>query len=87
MSAPPSRRRLLRIGEVARRFRVTPQLVRHYCILGLVRETSRSPAGYRLFDDRAVECIDLIRRLNRSGYSLGAIKETFLRGRTANAGG
>jgi DNA-binding transcriptional MerR regulator len=87
MNAAPSRRRLLRIGEVARRFRVTPQLVRHYCTLGLVRETSRSPAGYRLFDERAVQSIELIRRLNRSGYSLASIKETFLRGRTANPRG
>lgn len=73
--------RLYRIGEVARKFQVTPQMVRHYCALGLIREAKRTPAGYRLFDEEAVRAIALIRRINRSGYSLQAIRETYFRNR------
>ena len=34
------------------------------------------------FDDKAVERIQLIKRLNETGYPLRAIRELFMEGRT-----
>jgi DNA-binding transcriptional MerR regulator len=50
-------------------------------MVGLVRPTRVTPTGRRLFDDKSVELIRLIKRLNESGYPLREIRELFLRGR------
>jgi DNA-binding transcriptional MerR regulator len=47
-------------------------------MLGLVKPAAKSPAGQRLFDKEAIDRIKLIRKLNRSGYTLRDIREIFL---------
>ena len=71
---------LYRIGDLARLAGVSRQVVSTYCMYGLLAEADRTPGGQRLFDDSAVRRIALIRNLNRH-YTLGAIRETFLRDR------
>ncbi len=69
---------LLRISEVAKFAGVTRQTVQYYLMLGLIRETSRSVGGHRLFNSEVVRRIRLIHKLNASGYTLSEIRETFL---------
>lgn len=69
----------LRIGDLAREVGLTNQMVHFYCSMGLLREARKTRSGYRLFGPEAVRRIRLIRELNRHGYSLREIKQTFRR--------
>lgn len=71
--------RVYRLGELARAAGVTTQTVQYYAMLGLVEEAGRTPGGQRLFDAEAVKRVKLIHKLNKSGYTLGDIRETFLK--------
>lgn len=51
-------------------------------MVGLIEPTEVTTSGRRLFDNRSVERIRLIKKLNKSGYPLRAIRELFLEGRT-----
>jgi len=51
-------------------------------MLGLLKPTEVTATGRRLFDEKAVERIKLIKKLNQSGYTLRAIRELFMQGRT-----
>jgi len=51
-------------------------------MVGLLEPTEISPSGRRLFDEKIIERIKLIKKLNDSGYPLRAIRELFLEGRT-----
>jgi DNA-binding transcriptional MerR regulator len=64
----------LRIGEVARLLGVTTKTVRHYHKLGLLREPTRTAAGYRLYDAGALLRLHQIRRLQALGLSLQQIR-------------
>ena len=73
--------RLMSIGQAARQAGVSIQSLQYYIMVGLIKPTSVSKTKRRLFDARAVERIKLIKRLNKSGYPLRAIRELFLEGR------
>ena len=69
---------LLRIGATAEKAGISRQMLQYYVMLGLVKPAGKSPAGQRLFDKESINRIKLIRRLNRSGYTLRDIREIFL---------
>jgi DNA-binding transcriptional MerR regulator len=48
----------------------------------LLEPTEVTATGRRLFDQKAIERIRLIKKLNDSGYPLRAIRELFMEGRT-----
>jgi DNA-binding transcriptional MerR regulator len=73
---------LLSTGKAAEKAGISVQSLQYYLMLGLVKPTAITPTGRRLFDEKAVERIRLIRRLNDSGYPLRAIRELFLEGRS-----
>jgi len=50
-------------------------------MVGLLEPAEISQTGRRLFDNKNVARIKLIKRLNDSGYPLRAIRELFLEGR------
>ena len=50
-------------------------------MVGLLKPAKVTVTGRRLFDQKAVQRIRLIKRLNESGYTLRAIRELFLDGR------
>ena len=75
-----SRKSLMRISAAAVAAGVSKQTVEYYILIGLVRPIRRGGRG-RFFDDALVARIRLIRRLNESGYTLRAIRETYLRDR------
>ncbi|UCG59699.1 MAG: MerR family transcriptional regulator [Phycisphaerales bacterium] len=72
---------LVQIGTAAKKAGVSRQSLQYYLMVGLLKPTELTPTGRRMFDEKAVERIRLIKRLNESGYPLRAIRELFLEGR------
>jgi DNA-binding transcriptional MerR regulator len=70
------------IGVSAKKAGISRQSLQYYIMVGLVEPTKVSQSGRRLFDEKAIERIKLIKKLNESGYPLRAIRELFLEGRT-----
>ena len=69
---------LMRISAAARAAGVSAQTIEYYIMLGLVFPIRLSQRQGRFFDAGLVRRIRLIRRLNHSGYTLRAIRETYL---------
>jgi len=78
--------RLMQIGQAAKQAGISRQTLQYYLMLGLIEPTEVTPTERRLFDEKAVERIKLIKRLNQSGYPLRAIRELFLEGRSGLKG-
>jgi len=74
--------KLIPIGPAAKKAGVSRQSLQYYIMIGLLEPTQVTPTGRRLFDAKAIERIQLIKRLNSSGYPLRAIRELFMEGRT-----
>ena len=68
-------RERLRIGEVARLVGVTTKTVRHYEKVGLLQQTDRSDAGYRLYTADDLLRVHRIKQLRSLGLPLQRIKE------------
>ncbi len=68
----------MRISDAARAADVTNQTVEYYIMLGMIRPLRRPDNRGRFFDRALVKRIRLIRKLNQSGYTLRAIRETYL---------
>ena len=75
--------KLTPIGTAAKKAGISRQSLQYYLMVGLLEPTEITPTGRRLFDQKAIEQIKLIKKLNDSGYPLRAIRELFLEGRTA----
>ena len=75
--------RLMKIGELARKSGVSRQMVSTWCMYGLIREAARTPKGHRLFDEKALRRVQLIRDMlkQKDGYTLREIREIFIRDR------
>lgn len=80
MSEPSDKPKFMKISQAAQAAGVSRQTVEYYILVGLIRPL-RSDTGRRQFDTRLVRRIKLIRRLNRSGYTLRSIRETYLQGK------
>ncbi|TDC55410.1 MerR family transcriptional regulator [Actinomadura sp. KC345] len=65
---------LYTIGELARRTGLSVRTIRFYSDEGVVPATSRTAAGYRLYDVEAVARLDLVRTLRDLGVDLGTIR-------------
>ncbi len=77
----PASRGPVRISQAAKAAGVSTQTVEYYIMLGLI-EPLRAPGRRgRFFNAAHVKRIRLIRQLNASGYTLRAIRETYLRQR------
>jgi DNA-binding transcriptional MerR regulator len=72
---------MMRISEAARAAGVSKQTIEYYILVGLISPIRSPGRRDRLFDADLVRRIRLIRRLNESGYTLRAIRETYLRRR------
>ncbi|KJS59630.1 MerR family transcriptional regulator [Streptomyces rubellomurinus] len=70
---------LYTIGDLARRTGLTVKAIRFYADTGLVPPTDRSPAGYRLYDVRALARLDLVRTLRDLGLDLPAVRRVLER--------
>lgn len=66
---------------------VSRQSVQYYLMMGLIEPAEVTKTSRRLFDQKSIERIKLVRKLNGSGYPLRAIRELFLEGRTDQSAG
>jgi DNA-binding transcriptional MerR regulator len=62
------------IGELGRLVGLTVKTIRYYSDIGLVPEASRTPSGYRRYDDAAMARLELVRTLRDLGIDLAAIR-------------
>jgi DNA-binding transcriptional MerR regulator len=76
------RNKLISIGSAAKKAGISRQSLQYYLMVGLLEPTEITSTGRRLFDEKTIERIMLIKKLNDSGYPLRAIRELFLEGRT-----
>jgi len=72
---------LTSIGAAAKKAGISRQSLQYYLMVGLLEPTEITPTGRRLFDQKCIERIKLIKKLNESGYPLRAIRELFMEGR------
>jgi MerR family transcriptional regulator, copper efflux regulator len=63
------------IAEVAQRSGFTPATLRYYESIGLLAPTSRTDAGYRLYDETSLERLRFIARAKQLGCSLDEIAQ------------
>lgn len=77
---------LVPIGSAAKGAGISRQSLQYYLMLGLIEPTEVTPTGRRLFDDKAIDRIRLIKKLNESGYPLRAIRDLFLNKREETKG-
>ena len=75
------------IGAAAKKAGISRQSLQYYLMVGLLEPTETTATGRRLFDEKCIERIRLIKQLNDSGYPLRAIRELFLEGRGDLKGG
>lgn len=73
--------KLLPIGPAAEKAGISRQSLQYYIMVGLLEPTEVTPSGRRLFDEKSIGRIKLIKKLNDSGYPLRAIRELFLQNR------
>jgi DNA-binding transcriptional MerR regulator len=64
----------MRIGSLAERSGVSTTTIRYYESIGLLAEPGRTAAGYREYDDDAVERIRFVRDAQASGLTLSEIQ-------------
>lgn len=74
--------KLIPIGAAAKKAGISRQSLQYYLMVGLLEPTEITPTGRRLFDEKAVGQIKLVKGLNDSGYPLRAIRELFIEGRS-----
>ncbi|GAA4849672.1 MerR family transcriptional regulator [Luteimicrobium xylanilyticum] len=60
----------MHIGTVAERTGLSLRTLRHYDEVGLLRPSARTEGGFRLYTERDVERLLLIRRMKPLGFSL-----------------
>ena len=65
----------LTVSKLAKRVGTSADTVRYYERIGLLPDTERSTAGYRLYGDDAVERLRFIKQAQRFGLRLEAIAE------------
>jgi len=61
------------IGKVAKLSDVTTDTLRFYEKKGLITPTSRTKAGYRLYNNKVVCCIYFIKKAQSCGFSLSDV--------------
>ena len=82
MTGKSAAKPLMRISEAAKAAEVSNQTVEYYIMLGLIAPL-RQPGGRGRFFDRAlVRRIRLVRKLNKSGYTLRDIRDVYLQERS-----
>ena len=66
---------LMTVGELARRTGLSIKAIRQYEGLGLIYSAGRSEGGYRLFDDTALWCAQVIATLRSLGLTIKEIDQ------------
>jgi DNA-binding transcriptional MerR regulator len=74
----PSPEMLVRISAAANAADVSKHTIEYYLMLGLIEPRRIKGRRGRFFDEELIKRIRLIRELNKSGYTLRDIRETYL---------
>lgn len=69
-SAPVGSGSMMHIGQLADRSEMSLRTIRHYDETGLLRPSGRTDGGFRLYTERDLERLLVIRRMKPLGYSL-----------------
>jgi DNA-binding transcriptional MerR regulator len=64
----------MRIGELAKRAGVSVQAVRFYERRRLMRTPRRTAAGYRIYNEKDLESVTVIKKMQRFGFRLSEIR-------------
>jgi MerR family mercuric resistance operon transcriptional regulator len=67
--------KLITIGELAQKARMTPRAIRHYERLGLIQVPLRTDSNYRLFDSDSVERARFIAKSRSLGFSIAEVAD------------
>ncbi len=65
----------MKIGQVADRVGLSLRTVRYYEEVGLLTPAGRTPGGFRLYDEQAVERLAFLKGMKPLGLSLEEIRE------------
>ena len=65
----------MQIGDVAERTDLSLRTVRHYEDVGLIPTAQRSPGGFRLYTDAAVERLLVIKQMKPLEFTLEQMRE------------
>lgn len=65
----------IRIGELAKKTRVTPRTIKHYEDKGLLKPFKKTQGGFRLYQNDKVKLLERIMQLKKAGFSLREVKE------------
>lgn len=68
-------RGLLQIGAVAERTGLSLRTVRYYEEVGLLPAAERSPGGFRLYDEQAVQRLLVVKRMKPLDLTLDEVRE------------
>jgi DNA-binding transcriptional MerR regulator len=63
------------IGQLSRLTGLPVKTIRYYAEIGLVPEVSRSPSGYRRYDETSLARLELVRALRDLGMCLEAVRK------------
>lgn len=66
---------MMTIGALSRRTAVPVKTLRQYEEMGLIYTVGRSPGNYRLFDEDALWCVEVVGNLRGLGLTLAEIRE------------
>jgi MerR family transcriptional regulator, copper efflux regulator len=67
--------RLMTVGELAGRTGMSAKAIREFEGLGLIYSAGRSEANYRLFDESAIWCVQVIGSLRSLGLTIKEIQQ------------
>jgi DNA-binding transcriptional MerR regulator len=70
-----AREELMTVGELARRTGLSVKAIRQYEALGLIYSAGRSEGNYRLFDESALWCAQVIGKLRSLGLTIKEIEQ------------
>jgi DNA-binding transcriptional MerR regulator len=65
----------MQIGDVAERTGLSLRTIRHYEEVGLLPEAERSPGGFRLYGDDAVQRLLLLKQMKPLGFTLDEMRD------------
>ena len=65
----------MNIGEAAKASGISAKMIRHYEGIGLIDQSRRSPAGYRIYSSNDLHTLSFIKSSRSLGFSLDQIKQ------------